>query len=73
MKSNLELETTKHMINCINFIRRRKSVEFGTFPGHITLSNACDFFGDKTRVTANKRFATETVRCEPRRECVSKT
>ena len=58
MKSNLELETTKHMINCINFIRRRKSVEFGTFPCHITLSNACEFFGDKRRVTANKRFAT---------------
>ena len=34
-----------------------KSAELETFPCHITLPNACQFFGDKKWVTA-KRFAT---------------
>ena len=47
MKSNLELETTKHMKNCINFIRRHEICRVWDVSCHITLPNACELFGDK--------------------------
>ena len=46
MKSNLELETTKHMKNCINFVRRHEicrvwDVSLSHYP---SLPHACEVF-----------------------------
>ena len=57
MKSNLELEKSKHMKNCVNFIRRHKICRVWDVSLSNYLPNACEFLDDKKWVTA-KRFAT---------------